>query len=215
MLWLQEQEVRRRLPLHKILGALNPADLMTKNLNKQDIEKYIDKLGICFKECRSDIAPGLHALQVASELCSSELSDCEKKVKNIPRGHQGKGVRDKWHVADDVVVLIGDHGGNCSRHWMSRPMMSRTLHYKGIRATRGIYEDGASFRMTDSWTNPSRAHHVTTKPWTGVSVCVAMPCGPGSLKEHGPRGSVKHVTPCMATCTRIPEAICALRHSRK
>ena len=41
-LWLQQQQTRRMLPLTKILGSVNPADLMTKCLPAKDIMKYLD-----------------------------------------------------------------------------------------------------------------------------------------------------------------------------
>ena len=37
-LWLQEQQVRRLLPLQNILGTLNPADLMTKHLDWVNVQ---------------------------------------------------------------------------------------------------------------------------------------------------------------------------------
>lgn len=44
--WIYEQELRRRLPLCKILDTINPADLMTKNLARQDINSHLDELKI-------------------------------------------------------------------------------------------------------------------------------------------------------------------------
>ena len=32
VLWVQEQQARRLLPLHKVLGTKNPFDMMTKNV---------------------------------------------------------------------------------------------------------------------------------------------------------------------------------------
>lgn len=52
--WIQEQGVCRKLPLHKILGTSNPADLMTKHLNQDQIVKYLHKLDIHYKQGRSD-----------------------------------------------------------------------------------------------------------------------------------------------------------------
>lgn len=40
VLWLLEQEVGRRWPLHKIVGSVDPAYFMTNNLALQDISKY-------------------------------------------------------------------------------------------------------------------------------------------------------------------------------
>ena len=48
VLWLQEQEARKLLPIHKVLGTENIADLMTKNLNAATIDKYIAMMGLKF-----------------------------------------------------------------------------------------------------------------------------------------------------------------------
>ena len=49
VLWLQEQQARRLLPLEKIPGTANPADLMTKHLSGKDVEKYMKTLNIEFE----------------------------------------------------------------------------------------------------------------------------------------------------------------------
>ena len=40
VLWLQEQQMRRRIPLTKCLGSENVADLMAKNLTAAKIMEY-------------------------------------------------------------------------------------------------------------------------------------------------------------------------------
>ena len=57
VLWIQEQEARRQLPLHKILGTLNPADLMTKNLCRAELDKYLQMLNVEFLDGRAATAP--------------------------------------------------------------------------------------------------------------------------------------------------------------
>ena len=41
-LWIQEQQVRRILPLDKVPGTRNEADMMTKHLNCQEVAMYIE-----------------------------------------------------------------------------------------------------------------------------------------------------------------------------
>ena len=43
-LWIQEQQVRRILPLDKVPGTRNEADMMTKHLNCQEVTMYIEML---------------------------------------------------------------------------------------------------------------------------------------------------------------------------
>ena len=53
VLWLQEQEVRGKVPLHKVDGTENPADLMTKNLDAAKVQKFTSMLQQVFREGRS------------------------------------------------------------------------------------------------------------------------------------------------------------------
>ncbi len=44
VLWLQEQEVRGRVPMRKIDGTKNPADLMTKHLTASKVDYFLRQL---------------------------------------------------------------------------------------------------------------------------------------------------------------------------
>ena len=62
VLWLQEQQARRLLPLEKVLRTDNVAELMTKNLPAATIDRYIDMMGLKFVAGRSVIAQDLYVL---------------------------------------------------------------------------------------------------------------------------------------------------------
>ena len=62
-LWLQEQQVRNVVAFQKINGTMNPADLFTKHLSREAMEKYTTMLGANKTEGRSDKAAQLHVLQ--------------------------------------------------------------------------------------------------------------------------------------------------------
>ena len=62
VLWIQEQEARRQLPLYKVLGTENPADLMTKNLSRMDLEKYLNMINANFLDGRAATAPKVYSL---------------------------------------------------------------------------------------------------------------------------------------------------------
>ena len=47
VLWLQEQQARRVLPLTKVFGTENISDLMTENLTASDINGYTIAFGSC------------------------------------------------------------------------------------------------------------------------------------------------------------------------
>ena len=62
-LWLQEQQVRNVIAFQKINGALNPADLFTKHLSRETMDRYAAMVGGTKIEGRSEKAAQLHTLQ--------------------------------------------------------------------------------------------------------------------------------------------------------
>ena len=67
-LWIQDALQTRRVSVEKVLGAENPADLMTKHLDGQDIQKHFKKLGIQVRQGRAGAAPSLVKKHEASAL---------------------------------------------------------------------------------------------------------------------------------------------------
>ena len=61
-LWLQEQCAKRLVPLVKIPGEHNPADLMTKHLTLLMIQRHIQCLNLEFMKGPSDKAAKLHSV---------------------------------------------------------------------------------------------------------------------------------------------------------
>ena len=58
-LWIQDAVRERRIELKKVSGTENPADLVTKHLDKRTMEKMIGKMGFATLEGRSSLAPTL------------------------------------------------------------------------------------------------------------------------------------------------------------
>ena len=52
-LWIQDQQARRILPLDKIPGTKNEADMMTKNLDFIRVDMYLDTTNLNFTEGRA------------------------------------------------------------------------------------------------------------------------------------------------------------------
>ena len=66
VLWIQEQQARKLLPLKKIPGARNPSDLCTKNVPASLVEQYLQQISVRSMEGRAAVAQQLHALHSAS-----------------------------------------------------------------------------------------------------------------------------------------------------
>ena len=62
-LWLQDQAVRDRLPLHNVLGSQRPADLMTKHRSSAQIATYLQLLNMEYRDGRAENAADLHDMQ--------------------------------------------------------------------------------------------------------------------------------------------------------
>ena len=58
-LWVQERVAAGDLVLRKVLGKLNPADLLTKHLDSVSIKRNMSIFGIEVTEGRSAIAPSI------------------------------------------------------------------------------------------------------------------------------------------------------------
>ena len=56
-LWVQERVKNGDLKIHKVRGDANPADLMTKYLDRPTIEKYMDTFSYGFLDGRSSLTP--------------------------------------------------------------------------------------------------------------------------------------------------------------
>ena len=68
VLWLQEQEIRGKVPLRKVDGTKNPADLMTKHLDAKKAEGHLERLGMKFRDGRVQAAANLYSVEHGSEI---------------------------------------------------------------------------------------------------------------------------------------------------
>ena len=64
-LWVQEKIAQKALTLSKVWGHENPADLLTKHLDAQTMQRHMYTLGLERMEGRSAEAPSLSLLQTA------------------------------------------------------------------------------------------------------------------------------------------------------
>ena len=63
VLWIQEQQAQRLLPLRRVPGPRNPSDTMTKNVGQAHIDMHLDLLNLRFDIGRADIAQKLHSME--------------------------------------------------------------------------------------------------------------------------------------------------------
>ena len=61
-LWLQQESIKDKIKLNKVLGTENPADMNTKGLNIEQIEKFCRMLKMDHRTGRAELAPEMHKL---------------------------------------------------------------------------------------------------------------------------------------------------------
>ena len=59
-LWVQEKAVTQAIEYIKVHGSLNPADINTKNVSRELIDKHVAAMCCCFGDGRAAIAVQLH-----------------------------------------------------------------------------------------------------------------------------------------------------------
>ena len=81
-LWVQEVRSTGRLGYKKILGTLNPADILTKHVPGELLDQHIKTLGMEFRGGRAHSAPSLCSLKVET---SDSFEDYEEEEPNRPK----------------------------------------------------------------------------------------------------------------------------------
>ena len=81
LLWVQEVAAERRLKFGKVLGRDNPADLFTKHLDWETIQRHCRRISSTFNEGRAETAPSLHLLRAIWEIDDEE--EIEDNLKTL------------------------------------------------------------------------------------------------------------------------------------
>jgi hypothetical protein len=170
LLWLQEQLARDKVPLLKVPGPENNADLMTKHLQDSMICKHIARMCLEFREGRSDKAANLQSVSKTAKL--ERLAKSNNKLKSVCNMFASVDGGDYWH----------ERGGNGK--WIRAHCTPRTHLFtpakvtKGpadldklrcARITKGVYSNGETFLISDDWREAARAHEKLKLSWTGVT----------------------------------------------
>ena len=63
-LWIQGAVEKKRTTIHKTNNKYNPADMLAKNLTRDEMGPIIDRIGHAYEEGRSDAAAELNFIDV-------------------------------------------------------------------------------------------------------------------------------------------------------
>ena len=177
VLWLQEKCARKILPVYKVPGEDNPADLMTKHLVAPKVLKNVTALNMRHADGRAGKAAQLHQLGQAEVDSTTVIAN--------------NGGQHFWDAMDD---RYSDRQGGDS--WRSRgeagvwhrihakPRRSLFTPFKvargpesseklrGTRFTKGVTRSGRTFEFHDNWQEPNSAHRLLDEHWVGCTTFV-------------------------------------------
>ena len=161
-LWIQELEARRMLPVEKVPGGENPADLMTKNVGIDLAKKHMRTMGIRFEEGRTEAAAKLHNINKKSDSWEIET---EGNQINIVKKHEKP--RRKLYAPSGEEEY---------------PVHSRDL--EATRVTRGTTASGKDFEVEDNWKRTGRSERNIGEEWTGHTVFKVKPSARARLEAE-------------------------------
>ena len=187
ILWIQEAQARRLLPLKKVPGTRNPADLMTKGLSSERIGICIDMMELVFLEGRASAAAGLHALDRSRGAHGGGCTRTDEFSRVERRSVCHKSERESMSEGELVREPVGDswdmrgvHGVWRRRHATWRRALFTPYHVKkgpgkhvgleALRITRGRFLDGCEFELVDRWREAKNSHLDLGAPWKGTTV---------------------------------------------
>ena len=185
VLWLQEVCARKILPVDKVPGEDNPADLTTKHLTSQKVAKYVNTMNMTFEEGRATKAAQLHSTIKRNGVQGLDnFQNIDRAMSSI-----GNGKLSSWadirSAANDVRG--GDrwkcrgHGGAwCRWHITPRKTLftpyrvskgpGKDLRFNPSRLTVGVTRSGECFELVDNWNKSENQHRNVGEPWIGYTV---------------------------------------------
>ena len=152
VLWLQEQQCKRLLPIAKVDGQYNCADLLTKNLTFDKLLQYVTSLGMEFRSGRTMAAAQLHSM-VGKEDSNGDTWDA--------RNLDGKWVRrhSTWRSRLFTPFKVGKGPG-------------KDIVFTPWRVTRGIDYKGNKLEFVDEWGTDGNRHRDLGILWRGSTTFV-------------------------------------------
>ena len=173
VLWLQEQSAKKVVPLEKIKGTVNPADLMTKNLTTIVMNDHCASLNLQFAEGRAQAAAKLHSIDR-----KARQREAVEKLSAISSENWDHGGGDAWRSR-------GTGGVWCRIHREPRKQLftpfqiprgpSSSTTFARTRTTTGTTRSGQKFSITDDFRDEMVSHFSLHEAWTGTTSFTIAP----------------------------------------
>ena len=172
-LWIQGEVQNKAVRVVKVGTAENPADVLTKNLSAEVMNKHMKAMHCRTEAGRADKAPQLN------------------EMKN--KDDYWEAVPGRW-CPEGGGEECPEGSGWARRHAKPRMALFTPMKVAGgprngvsvgeIRVTLGHYADGGAFRRADLWKNLEDAHDLRPKPWTGRNIFLTTAEFNGGLSDH-------------------------------
>ncbi len=145
-LWIQERIRRGDLAVQKVPGKDNPADLLTKHLSVQDMQRHLKTLDVAISKTRAAAAPKLSMVKADGRWLAGQAGELSV-MHETPR-----------------------------RTLVTPPRIQGAPPVRGLtayRLTEGVFCDtGEEFTRRDNWTSRASAHADLGRRWTGSTTFV-------------------------------------------
>ena len=145
-LWIQERVKNCNVSTHKVNGKDNPADLFTKLLPREDIQKHVESMNFTIAGGRADKSFTINIV-IKGDFWIDE-GQCKILVHNESRRQLCDPFQCRGGGAPQLNTLTS------------------------IRFTHGTYEDGTTFVRQDNWTCKTIKNLDMGNSWTFRSVFI-------------------------------------------
>ena len=188
ILWLQEVCARKQIPVDKVPGEENPADLATKHLTSKWIDQNIQRMSMKFQEGRAAKAAQLHSMSRKQDVGHDNLAYTNAEIDRAMSSIGNKEIK-SWGLIRTAAndARGGDRwktrgAGGIWHRWHVTPRRtlftpfrvskgpSKDVPIKKGRLTVGVTNEGEHFEIVDDWSRPENSHKNMQKPWIGYTM---------------------------------------------
>ena len=174
-LWIQRQVYTKDIEVRKVNTHDNPADILTKSLSHELMEKHLYTVYCETSAGRADSAPRLNLMgEVKGHIGGRTGIIIMGEVEGSIGGKTGEENReiDTWCATTSGSAWRRRH--EKTRHKLFTPMRipdgpGNRKEVGELRVTEGTYVDGTNFRIVDDWRRVKQPHRTLRMPWTGTT----------------------------------------------
>ena len=158
LLWVQETAATKRLEFLKVLGVLNPADLMTKYFSRERSVGHYQRLSLKFQEGRAEAAPHLNVvLKAIFDYDFDDVAEADEEEEELTLQVQTM-LNNMWHRKWKSTCKAHLKGlSQALGAWHESPRPGRSQSYPVSHAAASDSQPGPVTLLTDG-SAPTNMH---------------------------------------------------------